>query len=848
MSAANLFRVSVYVDGPDETTAARRILDAVRPESVQASPGVVSGLADEAAARALTDAGLLVAVAPMQPGPPAPGEAGTEMLLDAEASPSGAMKSAVSGEDERGSLLLARVMDHVSLPSEAVAGEARPGMVRAALSRVGTRLAQSLVAPPAGLGALAGPGSAMFRLLSRAGRGDVYEVRIDRRMDDELRETFRSLGLTLVSHRPPDTYRFYLEPARVSAVRALPFVRSVEAYGVEATVDDRVVVLADSVLQAGEPGGEPTETFDLVVHRPADLAAVRAAVQAQPGAEVVDESDAALRFRAPVRPHFLLGLASRTEVARLEVYVPPRLFCDVARGVIGVDALAPPPPPAVEWDGGGETVAVFDSGVDATHRDFGDRLVRRKWGQGTEDDLTGHGTHVAGIIAGDGTLSGGRVRGVAPGARLLSVGITRGASLDLPLDLGTLLSMAVEHGADIVNLSWGQATDTAVAGLNGARRQSARYEQMARSVDQFVYDNPGVLVVVAAGNAGAAPDGTPALYRVYTPGTAKNVVTVGASLNGRPEFAARTWGRWSKEFADPEGSLPMAGDPGRVASLSSTGPTHTEMVKPDVVAPGTFILSARAGVQKIAVQWEPCPDHRDEAGREWYFYTGGTSMAAPAVSGAAAVLRQYLRTAAGHPRPSAALLKAALVASATRLAARRADPQKSEIGFPDFDQGFGRVDLRNVLPHPGAPAGRRLLFADVANGGPEGLVSGPGEGSGNREMRVYTVRVPAGAASPLVIVLTWTDKPDAGPQSILQMAVRRPDGAVQMANDAHVFKRNPLAVPPEAEWRNTVKAVRVDPAPPGTYRIRVIAENTTAGPSQGYALVVCGEVDEEQLK
>src|SRR3954470_7247353 len=104
---------------------------------------------------------------------------------------------------------------------------------------------------------------------------------------------------------------------------------------------------------------------------------------------------------------------------------------------------------------------------------------------------------------------------------------------------------------------------------------------------------------------------------------------------------------------------PMANDPEQVAPFSSRGPTRDGRVKPDVVAPGTFVLSTRS--RMIAANntaWAPFPASK------LYFYMGGTSMATPLVAGAVALLREYLRTKKQIAKPSGALLKAALIAGA----------------------------------------------------------------------------------------------------------------------------------------------------------------------------------------
>lgn len=497
---------------------------------------------------------------------------------------------------------------------------------------------------------------------------------------------------------------------------------------------------------------------------------------------------------------------------------------DFARKVIGVESLEG----SAMCTGDGEVVGIVDSGIDATHPDLAGRIRDTDSVDGASVvDSWGHGTHVAGIVAGDGTASAGKIRGIAPAAEIAVLGVVNDQGrLELPPNIGDLLTRVADMGATIINLSWGTALSSA-------------YENGAMAVDTFMRNRPDVLVVIAAGNEGTAPDGLASLYTIGAPATSKNAITIGACCSSRPEFANVTWAAYKKaKFPlPPTSDLPLAGNPDLPAAFSSRGPTDTDSIGPDLLAPGTAILAARAADAPDHAYWRLCAGYGGH-----YAYDNGTSMAAPVVSGAAAVVRQYLRESLDRPTPSAALLKALLVASADRIPWSRPAAHASDFGYPDFDQGHGRINLAAILPSAGVSPLRRLELVDVASDSALALESRAPLGAAHRAVRSYRFRVRDDASEPLRIVLAYSDYSVKGIQNNLVLHLRCPDEDQLGGNPdlRWLVPRAMYAVVPDR--RNNVERVHLDPPPPGEYRLRVIAENTLF-PPQGYAVVVCGELD-----
>jgi len=534
-------------------------------------------------------------------------------------------------------------------------------------------------------------------------------------------------------------------------------------------------------------------------------------------------------------------------LVRVEEKTIPKLRNNVARMVIGQGVVLSNPS-GLGLTGKGEVASVADTGLDTgdpttVHADFRGRIkdiksfpIASSWtslvtnpggDDGPGDLFSGHGTHTTGSVLGDGSravaLGLSPIRGMAPEARLVFQAIeqapkwTAAAQLSflqqgvkppssglygIPDDLRRLFQAAYDQGARVHSNSWGGGSE-------------GRYDGQSESVDRFVWEHRDFLVLFAVGNDGKeeSPGGTTiALGSISPPATAKNCVTVGACENDRPtEFITATYGHWwPDDFPNGEISKDKMTDSiDHLAAFSSRGPCETGRRKPDVVAPGTFVLSTRSS--RIAGNnfgWAAYPPAKDD-----YMYDCGTSMATPLVAGAAALVRQYLRRTAGIKKPSASLMKAVLIHSARYAKYGFADP--SSAPFADNEQGWGRVTLRDVLA-PQAPT--KVLFVD------EGPKLATGQSSGTK------VKV-GGSGVPLRVTLVYTDFPGEYLINNLNLIVTDPNGKFYLGNDFNGSgSLDPL---------NNVEGVVIQSPSAGQWTVNVVASEVQQGP-QTFALVISG--------
>ena len=362
---------------------------------------------------------------------------------------------------------------------------------------------------------------------------------------------------------------------------------------------------------------------------------------------------------------------------------PMSASMDVAR--VAADA-APAEVPESAYKGAGVTIAMIDTGV-ALHPDIqtlvaapdfvaGVQVIPPLGGSPVPDpnpalsvDPMGHGTHVAGIMVGNGSHStGGKLAGIAPLANLVSVraldGTGHGQASDVLAGLQWIQDHKTEYGIRVVNLSLGHPISESLA-----------TDPLVQAVDSLW--DAGVVVVCAAGNMGRS-----GLVTITSPCNSRKVITVGATNDHK-----------TTDISDDT-----------MTTYSSRGPTAIDLVaKPDLVAPGNRIVSTLSAGSYLDTLF---PDRRvagDDSQPGVFEYTemSGTSMSTPIVTGTVALMLEQ------DPTLNPATVKARLMLSA----------RKPMFGSP-FLNGAGLLDILGALRATGnvANAPSPLVMPDQATG------------------------------------------------------------------------------------------------------------------------------------
>lgn len=616
------------------------------------------------------------------------------------------------------------------------------------------------------------------------------------------RQALESLGVHPLRFVPEDACIVRVNSQLLSNLRSLPGVRWVGAFRPDHKLDQALRSALSQPSPTNAPQVRVLLTPDATTQ---DAADVRAQMRDFHGIS-------RLRFGAimtgSVPAAQLNNLMQSQSVLWVEPVAHPRLYDEVSTKIVGGESSDGGHAAYVHelgYDGRGVTVSVADSGLDSgdvnnMHPDIAGRVDALFYYGGLTDasDEHSHGTHCAGIVAGNGAT--GEVDengalyglGVAPGAHLIAQRIFDGSgNFFAPPSNETLTHDAKRAGAVVGSNSWGDDTQGRYD-LN-----AAEFDALVRDADAEKPGDQPYILEFSNGNAG------PGAQTVGSPAVAKNVIATGASENDRTDLYIYTDG------------------PDVMADFSSRGPCEDGRIKPDVVAPGTWIASLQSSYASDQYAWLGISPN--------YQYQGGTSQAGPHVSGAAAVFVQYYRDGHTNATPSPALVKAALINSAIPL-----DESFGNSPVPNMDEGWGRVDLAGIIG-----SDRKYDFLDQT----VPLSTG----------QTYEHRIVAGISdTPLKITMTYTDVPGL-PAAIpalvndLDLEVVGPDGMVYHGNQ---FKDGE-SIPDAAitDNINNVEAVHLAHPQAGEYLVRVKARNVvedarvdTGAVDQDFALVISGDL------
>jgi subtilisin family serine protease len=464
--------------------------------------------------------------------------------------------------------------------------------------------------------------------------------------------------------------------------------------------------------------------------------------------------------------------------------------------------------------GAGVVIGICDTGVDThdnstLHKDLQNRLnlFIDTTGGITIKDKKGHGTLVAGIALGnaaigdvdpEGFLLG---QGIAPEARLISINPvdTPGGPGTKPIDEFT--SQLVSQGVAVMNNSW------QYSGERGYSATASLVDRLVRdpNTDNTVKDY--LVIVFSAGNKG------PNYGTITHPKEAKNVIVVGNSLNFRP----------GEGFEGEDIKAISAG--------SSRGPAQDGRILPTLVAPGTNIVSARSSIGGRSAYTDT-----DGITHNLYNIGNGTSYAAPHVSGVCALLIEWWRRQTDGSDPSPAMIKALLINGAEDLAGGPDGRGGTLSPVPNNDQGWGRVNLENIVLestdfHRGPKIffDQQHIFNDI-----------------NQEF--LTQIQPVHSDLPMRITLVWTDAPGAAGESpalVNDLDLEVIELATNNIYKGNVFRDGFSVTGGNFDNVNNIECVYIL-NPSGVYEVRVLPSVLSGNafppfdisPQQDFALVI----------
>ncbi|HMJ88297.1 MAG TPA: S8 family serine peptidase, partial [Candidatus Acidoferrum sp.] len=609
----------------------------------------------------------------------------------------------------------------------------------------------------------------------------------------EWLQQLRALGVSMVQYVPDNAFVARASGVRVKDLQQLQFVRWTGPFKPEHKLHGKVASQKQGL-------GEVEVSILLAQDSTAQQLGAARGLLKRIG------SQSSMRFghvwRGALNATLIAKLAESDAVLWVEAAPKMKLVDETASKIVGGDSGGHATwTQALGYDGSGVAISVADSGlhmgdIASMHPDLFGRVDALFFYGELEDasDEHGHGTHCAGIVAGNGAT--GELDdygalwglGVAPGAHIIAQRMFDAeGGYQAPPSFQALTTDAMGAGAEIGSNSWGDDTQ------GRYDISAAEFDALVRDGNAAVIGDQGYILEFSAGNAG------PGQQTIGSPAVAKNVIATGASQNDRFDY-----------FLYEEGREAMA-------DFSSRGPAEDGRIKPDLVAPGTWISSLRSAFANDEYAWGDISQN--------YMFQGGTSQAGPHAAGAAAVFVQYFRETHTNATPSPALVKAALINSAWDM-----DDSVEAGPTPNMDEGWGRIDLQTLLD----PA-RSYDYVDQS----VKLAT-----SQTFERRVVVMDV----NQPLVITLAYTDVPGFPGALValvndLDLEVVAPDGQIFHGNQFD--EGESIAGAPAYDNLNNVEGIYISYPQLGEYTVRVVARNVvqdarsdSAEIDQDFALVV----------
>ncbi len=687
---------------------------------------------------------------------------------------------------------------------------------------------------------------------------EYYIVQFDHPVSDSEQAALAGAGATVSHYVPNYAYAVHAKPSQLAAIKALSGVIFVEPYHpyykMSAAVLSYLVGTPDEQTVRSVTNG----VFNIMTFRGAEA---RSGIESM-GVEVLSEKTTTGRSILTVKanPDLLKSIMKVDAVQWVEPKVLAKPMNDLGTKRIRAPSLKALHP---TLNGEGVIVGVTDSGIDFLNPGFAvDQTLPTSTGLntriiyyearpgGSEDGLpgdnNGHGTHVSGSILGNGALSATVVKspgsGVGPYATNRFAGVAPKAQLVMLEDFNSFsheeqARTAYARGARISNNSWGKSVYEYGA-------MSAVWDALVRDADSAIDGNQEYIVFFSAGNDGnGEKDGTGGTPNtIGQPGNAKNVITVGAVE--QPRFADNMLdvyfgGSGGTTNAYRANSREMTDSDWQIAEYSSRGPVTADdkRVKPDIVVPGSYVLSIQTHEAMFDDMRENITetDYRYgnvDSGTNFAFFNG-TSMATPLAAGGAALIYQSF-TNTYSKSPSPAMMKAMMVNGAGMLNSLVYKYPQQPGDLSIVDQGWGLLNVLRSVDGMRVHPSDTLICLDQDQTG----------SLATDDRYSYQVQVGAGEGG-LKITLAWTDfsgTPGNKVQLVndLDLVVFAPGGKYvgnRFSYDGVHSKK--VSNPNECDFDrfNNVENIVIPDAVPGTYTVQVRGRHIPHGP-QDFALVI----------